>query len=120
MKLEMTRGCIADWLGVDGILEREMDEQTRAKVYDRIMEFLKLQNDGLNQLLQFVLETYGDYDYDEEPCETCGDTVENWILELPDDEDIATAELKKAIAEGLESGIDDDFAPKERLNQLKS
>ncbi len=120
MKLEMTRGCIADWLGADGILEREMDEETRAKVYDKIIEFLKKQDNGLNQLLQFVLETYGDYDYDEEPCETCGDTVENWVLELPDDEDIATAELKKAIAEGLESGIAEDFAPEDRLKQLKS
>lgn len=36
MKLEMTRGCIADWLGADGILEREMDEETRAKVYDNV------------------------------------------------------------------------------------
>lgn len=120
MKLEMTRGCITDWLGVDGMLEVEMDSQTREIVYKRIFDFLKTQSNGLNQLLQFVLETYGDYDYDDEPCETCGDTVENWVLELPDDEEIATAELKKAIAEGLESGIAEDFAPEERINQLKS
>ena len=51
MKLEMRRGCIADWLGADGILEVDMDNATRAKVYDKIIEFLKSQNDGLNQLM---------------------------------------------------------------------
>ena len=55
MKLEMRRGCIADWVGADGILEVDMDNETRAKVYDKIIEFLKTQNDGLNQLLQFTL-----------------------------------------------------------------
>lgn len=118
MKLEMTRGCIADWLGADGILEREMDEETRAKVYDKIIEFLKKQDNGLNQLLQFVQETYGDYDYDEEPCETCGDTVENWVLELPDDK-ITTSELKDAINEGFESGIAEDFDPDGHLEKQK-
>ena len=31
MKLELTRGCIAGWLGADGIAEHEMDEQMREK-----------------------------------------------------------------------------------------
>ena len=82
MKLEMRRGCIADWVGADGILEVEMDNATRAKVYDKIFEFLKTQNDGLNQLLQFTLETYGEYECDEKSCECCGDSVENWSLDL--------------------------------------
>lgn len=54
MKLEMSRGCIADWLGTDGVLEIDMDDETRAKVYDKIFEFLKSQNDGLNRLMQFT------------------------------------------------------------------
>lgn len=61
MKLEMIRGCIADWLGADGVLEIDMDDSTREKVYDKLIEFLKSQNDGLNQLMQFTLETYGVY-----------------------------------------------------------
>ena len=51
MKLKMSRGCIADWLGADGMLEVDMDDETRAKVYDKIFEFLKTQNGGLNQLM---------------------------------------------------------------------
>ena len=31
MKLKMSRGCIADWLGADGMLEVDMDDDT--KVY---------------------------------------------------------------------------------------
>ena len=33
MKLEMRRGCIADWLGADGVLEIDMDDSTREKVW---------------------------------------------------------------------------------------
>ena len=82
MKLKMSRGCIADWLGADGMLEVDMDDETRAKVYDKIFEFLKTQNGGLNQLMQFTLETYGEYECGGESCECCGDTVESWTLEL--------------------------------------
>lgn len=82
MKLEMTTGCIADWLGADGILEVEMDDATRAKVYNKIFEFLKTQNDGLNQLMQFTLKLYGEYSCDSEPCECCGDTIDKWTLDL--------------------------------------
>ena len=56
MKLKMSRGCIADWLGADGMLEEDMDDETRAKVYDKIIEFLKAQNDGVNQLMQFTAD----------------------------------------------------------------
>ena len=82
MKLEMRRGCIADWLGADGMLEIDMDDATREKVYDKLIEFLKSQNDGLNQLMQFTLETYGEYECDGKSCECCGDSVENWSLDL--------------------------------------
>ena len=41
MKLEMRRGCIADWLGADGVLEIDMDNATREKVYDKLIKFLK-------------------------------------------------------------------------------
>lgn len=82
MKLELTRGCVSGWLGADGIPEAEMDEQKRAEVYEKIFCFLKTRNDGLNQLMQFVLETYGEYESDYEPCETCGDTIERWKLQI--------------------------------------
>ena len=49
MKLEMRRGCIADWLGADGVLEIDMDNATREKVYDKLIEFLKSQmTDSIN------------------------------------------------------------------------
>ncbi len=30
----MSRGCIADWLRANGVLEIDMDDETRAKIYD--------------------------------------------------------------------------------------
>ena len=50
--------------------------------FDKLIEFLKSQNDGLNQLVQFTLETYGEYEYDGKSCECCGDSVENWSMDL--------------------------------------
>ena len=64
------------------MLEIDMDDATREKVYDKLIEFLKSQNDGLNQLMQFTLETYGEYECDGKSCECCGDSVENWSLDL--------------------------------------
>ncbi|MBQ7899758.1 MAG: hypothetical protein IJ307_07895 [Bacteroidales bacterium] len=119
MKLELTQGCIAGWLGADGIAEHEMDEQMRARVFDEIFAFLKTKNDGLNQLMQFVLELYGDYECDDEPCECCGDTVDTWTLVLPVEDDSESV-LKRAIAEGIESGIAESFDPKGHLKSLKS
>lgn len=118
MKLELTQGCIAGWLGADGIAEHEMDEQMRAKVFEEIFLFLKTKNDGLNQLMRLVLEIYGDYECDGEPCECCGDTVDTWTLVLPEEDDRESV-LRKAIAEGQESGIAESFDPKRHLKSLK-
>lgn len=119
MKLELTQGCIAGWLGADGIAEHEMDEQMREKVFEKIFAFLKTQQNGLNHLMQLVLEIYGDYESDGEPCECCGDTVDTWTLTLPDDDD-SENKLKEAIAEGIESGIAENFDPEGHLMKLKS
>ena len=119
MKLELTQGCIAGWLGADGIAEHEMDEQMRAKVFEEIFRFLKTKSDGLNQLMRLVLEIYGDHECDGEPCECCGDTVDTWTLVLPEEDDRESV-LKKAIAEGIESGIAENFDPEDYLNELKS
>lgn len=119
MKLELTQGCITGWLGADGIAEHEMDEQMRARVFDEIFRFLKIKSDGLNQLMRLVLEIYGDYECDGEPCECCGDTVDTWTLTLPDDYDREFV-LKSVIAEGIESGIAENFDHEDYLNELKS
>lgn len=71
-----------------------------------------------NQLMRLVLEIYGDYECDGEPCECCGDTVDTWTLVLPEEDDRESV-LKKAIAEGLESGIAESFDPKRHLKSLK-
>ena len=118
MKLELTRGCIAGWIGADGIAEHEMDEQMREKVFEQIFAFLKTQKNGLNHLMQHVLEIYGEYEWDDEPCECCGDTVDTWTLTLPDDDDCESV-LKAAIADGLESGTAEDFNPEDHLRKLK-
>jgi antitoxin ParD1/3/4 len=44
--------------------------------------------------------------------------VDTWTLVLPEEDDRESV-LKKAIAEGLESGIAESFDPKHHLKSLK-
>lgn len=72
MKLELTFGCIANSLNVDGMEEINMTDDQRKEVITHIAEWYKAHPNRLNNLLQYFVETNSE-DYDmTEPCECCG------------------------------------------------
>lgn len=80
MIIKLTRGCIVGGLDVDGRDECTLTDEDRQKVLDSIHAHLKPED--LNNVLQALVEQFGEYDYDDRPCETCGDTVEWWTWEI--------------------------------------
>ena len=73
MKILLTRGCIAGSLTIDGKEEIHLTDDERQKVLRHIFNHLKPED--LNYVLQDLVETFGEYESDDEPCETCGDYV---------------------------------------------
>lgn len=80
MIIRMVRGCICNSLNVDGKEEIDMTDKERLVVLKAISEHLKPQN--LNNVLLDLVETFSDYECDDEPCETCGDYVETYTWEI--------------------------------------
>lgn len=80
MKLELVRGCVAGSLNVDGIEEVDMTDEQRQAVLDAIFKHLKPAD--LNYVLQDLIETFGEYEFDDQPCECCGDYVETYTWEI--------------------------------------
>lgn len=85
MKLEMITGCTANYLGADGVSEVDMTDERRLAVWRYIT--LKLnerepKSDDLNQLMQFCLHQWGEWDYGTKPCDCCGDTVDSVVWEI--------------------------------------
>ena len=84
MKIELVSGCICDYLGIDGISEVDMTDEQRKYYNDKICDFLKQRPQDLNYLLQDIVERYGECEWDDKPCECCGDTVITYTLEIED------------------------------------
>lgn len=80
MKILLTRGCIAGSLTIDGKEEIHLTDDERQKVLRHIFNHLKPED--LNYVLQDLVETFGEYESDDEPCETCGDFVETYTWEI--------------------------------------
>lgn len=80
MTIKMVRGCICDSLSVDGKEEIDMTDEERRVVLKMIFEHFRPQD--LNYVLQDLVETFGNYKCDNEPCETCGDYVETYTWEI--------------------------------------
>lgn len=60
MKIQMTRGCIANSLTVDGKEEIDLSDNERLEVLRHIFEHLRAQD--LNYVLQDLVETFGEYE----------------------------------------------------------
>lgn len=80
MRLQLQRGCICGALTVDGKQEIDLTDEERQAVLDKIHETLK--PDDLNYVLQALITEFGEYVSDDEPCECCGDYVEQYTWDL--------------------------------------
>ena len=80
MKIQLIRGCIAGSLTIDGKEEIHLTDDERQEVFRHIFNHLKPED--LNYVLQDLVETFGEYKSDDEPCETCGDYVETYTWEI--------------------------------------
>lgn len=84
MIIHNVRGCMMFSLNVDGKEEINMTHEERLKVIDGIYEWMKRNaDDQLNYILQGLTEMCGEYNViNDEPCECCGDIVDENILDL--------------------------------------
>ena len=57
-----------------------MPDEERQEVLKKIFEHLNPQD--LNNMVQDLIEMFGEYECDDEPCETCGDYVETYTWEI--------------------------------------
>lgn len=80
MTLTMTEGCMANSLTADGKEEIDMTDNERREVLKAIFEHLRPQD--LNYVMQTLIPMFGDCEWDDEPCPTCGDTVTTYTWEL--------------------------------------
>ena len=77
-------GCMAFSLNVDGVEEINMTHEDRIKVIDAIYDWMKRHADeNLNYILQGLTDKCGEYNVIcGEPCECCGDIVDEMVLDL--------------------------------------
>lgn len=81
MHIEMIRGCVCDYLGIDDIREIDMTDEQRKQYFKEICEKI-VEIHGFNFFLQVICEAYGDYSCSKKPCEQCGDYIETFVLDL--------------------------------------
>ena len=84
MIIHNVKGCTAFSLNADGLEEIDMTHEERLKVIDAIYEWMKrTADDNLNYILQGLTNECGEYNcIDSIPCECCGDTVDEYVLDL--------------------------------------
>ena len=80
MIIRMVRGCIYDSLSIDGKEEIDLTDEERQVVLNNIFEYIKPEH--LNNVLQELVQIFGEYECDDEPCGTCGDYVDTYIWEI--------------------------------------
>ena len=71
---------MADSLTVDGKDGMDLTDGERKTVLKRIFEHLEPKD--LNEVMQVLIERFGDCETDDQPCETCGDYVDTytWVV----------------------------------------
>lgn len=83
LRLSYTTGCMANSLTVDDVEEVHLTPEKRCEVWKRLCCWLaRKDGEQLNKLLRFILQEYGTYTSDDEPCECCGDWVETYELAI--------------------------------------
>lgn len=84
MKIHNIEGCTAFSLNVDGKEVSKMTTEERLEVIDKLYEWMKRNADkDLEFILQGITSQCGEYNViDDEPCECCGDIVDECVLDL--------------------------------------
>ena len=81
MELKKVIGCICDSLTADNVEETSMSPEQKLEVLNKIKDYLTI--DHLNYLMQWFIGTYyTDYHCTDKPCETCGDYIETFIIDI--------------------------------------
>lgn len=71
---------MADSLSVDGKEEMDLTDGERMEVLKRIFDHLEPKD--LYEVMQVLIERFGDCETDDEPCENCGDYVDTYTWEI--------------------------------------
>lgn len=83
MEIKMMQGCICDYLGIDDIKEYDMTDEQRMEYFHKICDKIQELRPGwFNYFLQWVVEEFGDCEWDEHACECCGDHIVTYTLKL--------------------------------------
>ena len=83
MILHNVSGCMAFSLNIDGKEEIDMTDAERMQVIDKIYEWMKRHPELLNNILQDLSSSFGEYNViSDEPCECCGDIVDEYVLDF--------------------------------------
>ena len=81
MEIEYTEGCVCDSLTIDGVESIDLTENQMKdaiiKMIDKVDDIAVLQSVIIN-----IIEYIGEYSHSKEPCECCGDYVDNYKLEI--------------------------------------
>ena len=83
-ELLVREGCVAwcqDWNGEEIV---NMTPEQQRDVIEKLSKFIPDSYAGefANWFAKTFVDMYGEYEYDEQPCEECGDYVETWRLKL--------------------------------------
>lgn len=85
MIIHNVSGCVAFSLNVDGKEEINMSDDERMNVINNICDWMKRHPNKLNEILQGLTNKCGEYNViTSEPCECCGDIVDEMVLDLDD------------------------------------
>ena len=83
MILHNVSGCLAFSLNIDGKEEIDMTDEERMQVIDKIYDRMKRYPELLNNILQDLSSSFGEYNViDDKPCECCGDIVDEYVLDF--------------------------------------
>lgn len=67
-------------LTVDGKEEKDLTDGERKKVLRRIFD--RLEPKDLNEVMQVLIERFGNCETDDQPCATCGDYVDTYTWKV--------------------------------------
>lgn len=85
MKIIKTSGCTNFSTSVDGynISHQEISDEVYNKLKDKLSEYIRSFNkQDISFFVENLVEWYGEYECEDEPCETCGDYFTKYELTI--------------------------------------